>query len=238
MKYIWYFSLSFCVLLFCIKYNCIQGLMSKICTQNLVFSHKSNHFIYNLPVSKLLLLFVVILLYCCYNIKIYVLTMSLWHGRVSGKGVDWQSPASSPLFTGLNFTKVEEDLSGSCGENSLKVKHVDIKAFFPLWWHLEAQQIFCVCVCVHVRMCTHVSRQCVGEALASHGQHNNWTSKATNISSVILWRESSCKVNGALIGQDPADEWGIKEDEEGNEDELRVLRLEQGKSGWEKDKHR
>lgn len=88
------------------------------------------------------------------------------------QGVDWQSPASSPLFTGLNFTKVKEDLSGSCGENSLKVKHVDIKAFF-LSDGISKHSKHFVCVCVHVRMCAHVSRQCVGEALASHGQHNN-----------------------------------------------------------------
>lgn len=151
------------------------------------------------------------------------------------QGVDWQSPC---FITSVHWPELHESQRGPqwfmWGKfpQSKTCRH---QSLFPLWWHLKAQQTFCVCV--HVRMCAHVSRQCVGEALASHGQHNNWTSKATNISSVILWRESSCKVNGVLIWQDPADEWGIKEDEEGNEDELRVLRLEQGKSGWEKDKH-
>lgn len=73
--------------------------------------------------------------------------------------LNWRSPAWSHLLFGLNFRKVKEVLledpsvfGGSCGENSLKVKLVDIKAFFcsnSLWWHLEAQQTgHCMCVCV------------------------------------------------------------------------------------------
>lgn len=89
------------------------------------------------------------------------------------QGVDWQSSASSPLFTGLNFTKVKEDLSGSCGENSLKVKHVDIKAFFLSdGISKHSKHFVCVCACENVCTCIYC-RQCVGEALASHGQHNN-----------------------------------------------------------------
>lgn len=70
-----------------------------------------------------------------------------------------RSPAWSLLVFGLTVRKVKEVLLGdlgvvmsSCGENSLKVKLVDIKAFFctnSLWWHLEAEQTghsSCACV--------------------------------------------------------------------------------------------
>lgn len=128
--------------------------MSKICTQNLVFSHKSNHFIYNLPVSKLLLLFVFILLYCCYNIKIYVLTMSLWHGRVSGTRCWLAVPC---FITSVHWPELHESQRGPqwfmWGKfpQSKTCRH---QSLFPLWWHLKAQQTFCVCVrmweCVHM----------------------------------------------------------------------------------------
>lgn len=136
--------------------------------------------------------------------------MPPWHDCLN-----WRSPAWSPLVSGLNLRKVKEvlleDLSvflGSCGENSLKVKLVDIKVFFwtnSLWWHLEAQQTghsVCVCVCVSGLVWV----------VATHGQHNYWTSKATNISAVIPGRslrsESSYKVNGDLATAEEEGEEG------------------------------
>lgn len=106
------------------------------------------------------------------------------------QGVDWQSPASSPLFTGLNFTKVKEDLSGSCGENSLKVKHVDIKAFF-LSDGISKHSKHFVCVCVHVRMCAHVST--VGNVLAKLWPH--MVSTITELQRLLTYLLSSSEEN-------------------------------------------
>lgn len=162
--------------------------MSKICTQNLVFSHKSNHFIYNLLVSKLLLLFVFILLYCCYNIKIYVLTMSLWHGRVSGTRCWLAVPC---FITSVHWPELHESQRGPqwfmWGKfpQSKTCRH---QSLFPLWWHLKAQQTFCVCVCMWE--CVHMY---LGNVLAKLWPH--MVSTITELQRLLTYLLSSSEEN-------------------------------------------
>lgn len=101
------------------------------------------------------------------------------------QGVDWQSPASSPLFTGLNFTKVKEWFMWGKFPQSKTCRH---QSLFPLWWHLKAQQTFCVCVCMWE--CVHMY---LGNVLAKLWPH--MVSTITELQRLLTYLLSSSEEN-------------------------------------------